>query len=171
MKVTTANQEILSIRYCDLHNILQINSKRIAYPTCWDSRMYSEKFFRGIDVCDSIAEHGIRSANALLTDYNYHNRSKEYFDKFWEVWTDMYNDKDDEETALSILAEAEAYCADVLLHCLTKGWKQRTAYIEAALCLLYDINGHRNMLNHQRNMSEGLQTLLQEMRERDCHAS
>lgn len=161
MKVTTANQEILSIRYCDLQNVLQINSKRISLPTCWDSRMYSEKFFRGIAVCDNIAKHGIRSANALLTDYNYHNRSKEYFDKFWEVWTDMYNDKDDEETALSILAEAEAYCADVLLHCLTKGWKQRQAYIEASLCLLYEVNRQRNERGLHQGMSKVLQTILQ----------
>ena len=171
IKLTTNRHETLNIRYHAWEQTLQINGQRITFPTVWDSRMYQEEFFRGIPARDIIAEHGIRSANALLTDYYYHSRSKKYFDEFWEVWRDLYDDQDDVYTALSMLDEAATHCDEVLFHCLTKGWKQRTAYMEAALCLLYDINGHRNMLNHQRNMSEGLQTLLQEMRERDCHAS
>ena len=153
--------ETMTIEYNPFMKEVTVNNESIPVNTEWSSRTYQDSYFRSIADRDAMAEHYIRSINALLIDYHYHHRELNVFDPFWETWIDLIDDKDTEEVSLSILREAAEQNALLLQTCFKDGWKTRRKYIEAALCLLYEINKQRRELGRFSFFSSDLEHSLQ----------
>jgi succinate dehydrogenase flavin-adding protein (antitoxin of CptAB toxin-antitoxin module) len=152
----TANNSSFNISYNAIKNVLVINRVCIPVNTEWNFRIYQDSFFRGIAERDLIVEQYIRSANAMLIDFHYHRRKLICFDPFWETWVDLIDDKDSEDVSCIILEEAEEQLSELFMTCFNNGWKSRRVYIEAAICLLFEINKQRGELGYGQLMSECL---------------
>ena len=158
----TTQRENIQVEYIQYQQVLIINTEKIHVPTEWDSRNYQEPYFRQIEKRDGVVEQSVRTVNALLTDYHYHRRKLIYFDEFMFKRVDLlYDDKDSVEVSLSMLYEAESCCIEALRTCFANGWKERTAYIEAVLCQLSEINRQQGNLNVFRPLHKILQVALQ----------